>query len=157
MPDKVPWPSAYEYRHWSCGNNPQNYLIIPTIRFTEWIFFSHYMMYTVLPFFCPYVFCRCLKQRPNLFQSERNVSVNVTFNLNPYCPCWIHITVIMQCLQTSVPCCLCCVVDVVCPIVVLLLHDFSNFDFTVCATTVFRPPKNVVFYHDVVGIPDWFS
>ena len=109
-------------------------------------------------FFYPYVFCCCLKQRPNFFQSERNVvPVNVTSNLHPCYPCWIHITLIMRCLQTCVPCCLCCVIDVVCPTVVLLLHDFCMFYFTVCATTVFRPPKNVVFHHDVVGIPDWFS
>jgi hypothetical protein len=99
-----------------------------------------------------------LKQRPNFFQFERNVfPVNVTSNLHPCYPCWIYITLIMRCLQTSGPFCLCSVINIVCPTLVLLLHDFCKFDFTVCATTVFRPPKNVVFHHDVVGIPDWFS
>ena len=66
---------------------PQNNLIIPTTQFTEWIVFSHYIMYTVLPSFCPYVACCCLKQSPNFFQFERNVvPVNVTFNLlNSHC------------------------------------------------------------------------
>lgn len=87
--------------------------------------------------FCRYVFCCCLKQRPNFFQFERNVfPLNVTSNLHPCYLCWIHITLIMRCLQTSVPCCLCCVINIVCPTLVLLLHDFCKSDFTVCATTV---------------------
>jgi hypothetical protein len=52
-------------------------------------------------------------------------------------------------LLTSVPCCLCGVIDVVCPTDVLLLL-ISPF-CTLSATTVFRPPKSVVFHHGVVG------
>lgn len=58
--------------------------------------------------FCHYVFCCCLKQRPNFFKLKRNVvPVNVTFNLHPYYPCWIHITVIMWCLECALLSLLC--------------------------------------------------